>query len=79
MKVKRQDGKLRWVKRRSVASGATTRSQARNEIRTPLVREQSGGTLSGEHAKGGEWCLAVMFRTASVWLSHGRVVDFGWG
>jgi hypothetical protein len=31
------------------------------------VKEQSGGTPSGEYAEDGE-CLAVTFRTASVWL-----------
>jgi hypothetical protein len=48
-------------------SSARKRSRERKKTRTPSGKEQSGGTTSGEYAEDGE-CLAVTFRTASVWL-----------
>jgi hypothetical protein len=68
MRVRRRNGVLCRVRSCSVASGTATPARAKNEIPTPLIGEQSGETPTGEHAEGGEWCLVVMLRTASVWL-----------
>lgn len=75
--TKRRDGTMYRV--RSGARGATKRPEARKETQRSLGQGQRGGILSGEHAGNSKWCLAVMFRIASVWLQHGRVVDCGWG
>jgi hypothetical protein len=48
-------------------SSARKRSRERKKTRTPSVKEQSGGTPSGKYVEDGE-CLAVTFRTTSVWL-----------
>jgi hypothetical protein len=52
--TQRRNGRPYFVRPRSGASGATTRSQATRKARTPRVRRQSGGTPDGEHAEGGE-------------------------
>jgi hypothetical protein len=53
--VRSLNGRDCFVRPRTGASGATTRSQATNEARTPRAGRPSGGTPDGEHAEGGGW------------------------
>ena len=66
--AERRDGGVCSVKPPSRASDSTKRPKEKKETRTPRAQERSGGTPNGEYAGGGKWCLAVMFRMASVWL-----------
>jgi hypothetical protein len=61
-----EDGRRRFTKLRtgSVPSGGPTRSQARDEARTPSVGRQNGANPSDQYVEGGEWGLAVLLETA---------------